>query len=173
MVRAALGRGTALNKGPRRLARFIPAGSVVAASALSLLPIVASVGWIPDFGLLLLLAWRLLRGDAIPSWWAAPLGLVNDLVTGSPVGLSVVIWSGAVLALDLLDRRTMWRDYWVEWALAALLLLLNDVIRWRTDALMGAPLPFAVLWPPLVIAILVFPLAAWAASTIDRWRLGR
>lgn len=173
MVRSALGRGPALNKGPKRLAQFTPAASVVAASALALLPIVASVGWGPDFGLLLLLAWRLLRGDAIPSWWAAPLGLINDLITGSPIGLSVVIWSGAVLALELLDRRTMWRDYWVEWALAALLLFLNDVVRWRVDALMGAPLPFAVLWPPLVIAIFTFPLAAWAASTIDRWRLGR
>jgi cell shape-determining protein MreD len=33
--------------------------------------------------LLLLLAWRLLRGDVIAAWWAAPLGLWNDLVLGS------------------------------------------------------------------------------------------
>jgi rod shape-determining protein MreD len=146
---------------------------VVAASTLSLLPIVTEVGWVPDFGFLLLLAWRLLRGDAIPSWWAAPLGLANDLLTGGPIGLSVAIWSGAMLALDLLDRRTMWRDYWVEWGLAALLLLVNEVARWRIDALMRAPHDLAVVWPPLIISILVFPLAAWAASALDRWRLGR
>lgn len=173
MVRAALGPGGVLARGPKPLAMFIPAGSVVAASALALLPIVTEVGWVPDFGLLLLLAWRLLRADAIPSWWAAPLGLANDLLTGSPVGLSMVIWAAAILALDLLDRRTMWRDYWIEWGLAALLLLANELIRWRVDAAMGAPHQLAVIWPPLIIAILVFPLMAWAASRIDRWRLGR
>jgi rod shape-determining protein MreD len=173
MVRAALGSGGSLARGPKRLARFVPAASVVAASALALLPIVTELGWVPDFGFLLLLAWRLLRGDAIPSWWAAPLGLVNDLVTGGPIGLSMAIWTGAMLALDLLDRRTMWRDYWVEWGLAALLLLANDAARWRVDAAMGAPHPFSVLWSPLLIGVLVFPLAAWAASAVDRWRLGR
>ena len=173
MVRAALGRGGSLTRGPKRMARFVPAASVVAASALALLPIVTELGWVPDFGFLLLLAWRLLRGDAIPSWWAAPLGLLNDLLTGAPVGLSMAIWTGAMLALDLLDRRTMWRDYWIEWALAAVLLLANEAIRWRIDAAMGAPHPLAVIWPPLIIAILVFPLAAWAASALDRWRLGR
>ncbi len=172
MVRAALGVGR-IDRGPKRLARFVPPISVVAASALSLLPIVASVGWVPDAGFLLLIAWRLLRSDAIPAWWATPLGLVNDLLTGSPVGLSMAIWTAAMLALDLLDRRTMWRDYWVEWALAALLVLADEAARWRIDGLMGAPLPFSVVWPPILIAILAFPVAAWAASAMDRWRLGR
>lgn len=173
MVRAALGTGNRLNRGAKPFARFVPAASVVAASALSLLPIVASIGWVPDFGFLLLIAWRLLRSDAIPGWWAAPLGLVNDLLTGAPIGLSMALWTAAILALDLLDRRTMWRDYWVEWALAAVLLLGNDAARWRIDAAMGAPLPFTAVLPSLLIAVLVFPLAAWAASALDRWRLGR
>ena len=173
MVRAALGRNSKINRGPKRLARFIPALSVVAASSLTLLPIVTTIGWIPDFGFLLLIAWRLLRADAIPGWWAALLGLVNDLLTGSPVGLSVAIWTAAVLALDLLDRRTMWRDYWIEWGLAALLIFGNDVARWRIDAAMGAPHEFRVILPPFIIGVLVFPLAAWCASALDRWRLGR
>lgn len=173
MVRAALGPGNRINRGAKPFARFVPAASVVAASALAMLPIVTSIGWVPDFGFLLLIAWRLLRGDAIPSWWAAPLGLANDLLTGAPIGLSVAIWSGAMLALDLLDRRTMWRDYWIEWALAAVLLFANEVLRWRLDAAMGAPLAFRTILPPLLIAILVFPLAAWVASALDRWRLGR
>lgn len=172
MVRAALG-GSRINRGPKRSARYLPAMSVVAASLLSLLPVVASIGWVPDLGFLLLIAWRLLRSDAIPAWCAAPLGLVNDLITGAPIGLSMAIWTGAMLALDLLDRRTMWRDYWIEWALAALLLLADETARWRVDAAMGAPVPFSMLVPPLIIAILVFPLAAWAASRLDRWRLGR
>src|SRR5687768_17405107 len=132
MVRSALGRpNSTLERGPKKFARLIPAWSVALASCLAILPIVTEVGWVPEFGFLLLLAWRLLRSDVIPSWWAAPLGLFNDLVSGGPIGLSVAVWTGAMIALDLLDRRTMWRDYWIEWALAALLILLSDLARWR------------------------------------------
>lgn len=174
MVRSALGRPTsALDRGPKRFAHYLPAWSVALASCAAMLPIIAQVGWVPDFGFLLLLAWRLLRGDVIPGWWAAPLGLFNDLVTGSPIGFSVTIWTASMIALDLLDRRTMWRDYWIEWGLAALLILAHDAARWKLDAVMGAPSPFSTLVPALVISILAFPLAASAASRIDRWRLGR
>ncbi len=34
-----------------------------------------------------------------------------------------------MLVLDLVDRRTMWRDYWIEWVLAAVLLLVNECAR--------------------------------------------
>lgn len=173
MVRAALGNNARLGRSPRSSAPFVPAASVAAASLLSLLPIVAQVGWGPDFGFLMLIAWRLLRNDAFPAWWAAPLGLWNDLVTGSPIGLSVFVWPLAMILLDLADRRTMWRDYWLEWLLAAVLLFIRAVIGWRVDGLMGAAHDMHMIWSPLLIAVLAFPLAAWAASRLDRWRLGR
>lgn len=171
MVRSALGRPSRIDRGPRKLARAIPAVSVAAASLLPLLPIVAEVGWFPETGFLLLLAWRLLRSDVIPAWWAAPLGLWNDLVLGLPIGLSVATWVAAMILLDLLDRRTMWRDYWLEWLLAAALLALSSLARREVDGAMGADYPLAVAVPPLVISILAFPVAAFVASALDRWRL--
>ncbi len=173
MVRAGLGAKRKIGQGPRLLAGFAPAASVVIASLLAALPIVSLSGWWPDFGFLVLIAWRLLRADAIPAWWAAPLGLFNDLVLGLPVGFSVALWTAALLALDLVDRRTMWRDYWVEWALAALLILAYESAEWRVAQLMGASLPFGRIIPPLLISIFTFPIAAWAVSRIDHWRLGR
>lgn len=173
MVRFALGRPNALDRRPKRLARAIPALSVALASLLALVPVVAEVGWMPDTGFLLLLAWRLLRSDVIPAWWAAPLGLWNDLVLGLPVGLSVATCTAAVILLDLLDRRTMWRDYWLEWLLAAGLLALAELARREVDAAMGAPYAYTNLLAPLAIAVLTFPLAAFVASGLDRWRLGR
>lgn len=173
MVRSGLGRPNALDRRPKPLARAIPALSVAAASLLPLAPVVAEVGWMPDTGFLLLLAWRLLRNDVIPAWWAAPLGLWNDLVLGLPIGLSVATFTAAMIMLDLLDRRTMWRDYWLEWLIAACLLALAEVARRQVDAATGASYPLVVLLPAIVIAILSFPVAAWAASRIDHWRLGR
>lgn len=175
MVRSALGRPDArLNKGPRAGADYIPAASVVAGSLLSLLPIVSSTGWWPDFALLMLLGWRLMRADAWPAWWAAPLGFVNDLLVGNPVGLSIALWAAMMIALDILDRRTQWRDYWIEWAIAALFITLAEVAQWRVAALLGAPVPFkTAALPAIVVSILCFPVAAFLAARIDRWRLGR
>ncbi len=173
MVRAALAQKRNIGQGPVAGARFVPAFSVMIASLLTALPIISTSGWYPDFGFLVLIGWRLLRSDAWPAWWAAPLGLFNDLVTGHPVGFSIAVWTAAMLLLDLADRRTMWRGYWLEWIFAALMLLANEAAEWRVAQVMGASLPFKTIVPPLLISILSFPIVAWFVSRLDRWRLGR
>ncbi len=175
MVRSALAqRGSAIGRGPRAGADYIPAMSVVLGSLFSLLPIVSATGWWPNLGLLMLLAWRLLRADAWPAWWAAPLGFVNDLITGSPVGLSISLWSAIMIAMDILDRRTMWRDYWIEWAIAALFIGLAELAQWRVAAILGASVPLNMsTGPAIIVSVLCFPVAAFLAARLDRWRLGR
>lgn len=172
MVRAALAQRK-VNQGPVAGAQYWPAISVMLASLLVVLPIVSMNGWFPNFGFLVLLAWRLLRADAFPTWWAAPLGLFNDLALGSPIGLSVAVWTAAMLVLDIADRRTQWRGYWLEWVIAAVLLLGQEAAEWRVAQIMGASLPFRSVVPPLLISVLSFPVAAWVVARIDWWRLGR
>lgn len=173
MVRAALSSPRRIGQGPRALATIIPPMTVAAASLLAALPIVSTSGWYPDFGYLVLISWRLLRADPWPAWWAAPLGLVNDLFTGYPIGFSIALWSATMLALDLVDRRTLWRDYWIEWVLAAVLIAIDEWLLWRVSAVVDAAPPFARMIPALVISICAFPLSAWLVSRIDAWRLGR
>ena len=173
MVRTALNSGRQIGRGPRVGAAYIPAATVIAASLLSALPIVSTSGWYPDFGFLALIAWRLLRSDPWPAWWAAPLGFANDLITGAPIGLSVAWWTATMLLLDLIDRRTIWRDYWIEWALAAVLLLLNESVERWVAGMMGAAVPIVSIAPPLLISVFTFPIAAWVIARLDHWRLGR
>jgi rod shape-determining protein MreD len=173
MPRSALQVGARLNRGPRPGVTVIPAASVIAVSALAILPVVTQSGAWPDFGFLMLIAWRLLRADAWPAWWAAPLGFVNDLLTGMPIGFSVALWTAVMLVMDLIDRRTQWRDYWIEWALAAALILLAEAAEWKVAIWSGAPVPFTHMLPAIVISILAFPLFAYIASRLDRWRLGQ
>jgi len=174
MVRSALGPAPGkLGRKPSPLAAYLPAATVVLGSLLAALPIVATSGWYPDFGYLVFIGWRLLRADPWPPWWAAPLGFVNDLFTGYPIGLSVALWSATMLALDLIDRRTMWRDYWIEWVLAAVLIAIDQWLQWRVARVVGAAPDFVNMVPAIVISICVFPAIAWAVSRADAWRLGR
>jgi rod shape-determining protein MreD len=118
--------------------------------------------------LLLLIAWRLLRADAWPAWWAAPLGFVNDLILGNPIGLSVALWAAMMIAMDILDRRTQWRDYWIEWVLAAVLIAMDEWLQWRVaKAVYAAPSPRRRRGPAIVVGILCFP-GAFLAAQIDR-----
>lgn len=173
MVRAALSSPRRIGQGPPAYAPYVPALSVVAASLLSALPIISVTGWYPDIAFLVLISWRLLRADPFPAWWAAPLGLINDLFTGAPLGFSVALWSAVMLVLDLADRRTMWRDYWIEWLLAAVLIVIEQWFEWRVAAWGGASIPLVQMFPPLAISVLLFPVTAWLVSRIDRWRLAQ
>jgi rod shape-determining protein MreD len=67
----------------------------------------------------------------------------------------------------------MWRDYWMEWVLAAVLIAINEWLEWQVAGLTGAPVPFNRVVPPLVITIFLFPIIAWIVSRLDQWRLGR
>jgi rod shape-determining protein MreD len=173
MVRAALSGQSKFQRGTVTGADFVPAASVVLASALATLPIVSLTGWWPNFGFLMLIAWRLLRADPWPAWWAAPMGFANDLLTGAPIGLSVALWSAVMLAMELVDRRTEWRDYWVEWAIATVLIAVDRWFDWQVAGIAGAPVPFLQIVPAIVIGVLAFPLAAMIAARTDRWRFGR
>src|SRR5919107_5815674 len=156
MVRAALASPRRrIGRGPSRIAAFVPATTVVIASLLASLPIVTTSGWYPNFGFLVLISWRLLRADPWPPWWAAPLGFVNDLFTGYPLGFSVALWSATMLALDLIDRRTMWRDYWIEWVLATVLIAIDQGLQWRVAAAGGGGAPNPPGGPPPIHFILV------------------
>jgi rod shape-determining protein MreD len=173
MVRAALTPPRRIGHGPSRFAAYLPAATVVAASFLAALPIISKAGWYPDFGYLLFISWRLLRADPWPAWWAAPLGFVNDLFTGYPIGFSIALWSATTLALDLIDRRTMWRDYWIEWMLAAVLITIDEWLQWRVARVVDAAPSLTRMLPPLVISICLFPASHWIVLRIDGWRLGR
>ena len=90
---------------PPGRARALPWVTVIAGSLLTIVPVVASLALLPPMGLIMLLAWRLLARFALRAWAAAPLGFVDDLVSGQPLGSAVLLWSLCFLAIDLIEQR--------------------------------------------------------------------
>lgn len=153
--------------------RFVPVGSTLAASLLALLPVVASRPLVPELALLVAIAWRLLRPEIWPAHMALGLGLFNDLVAGHPLGQSMATWTILFLACDFIDSRVGFRDYWMDWLIAAAAMLFYSAAAWYIALLMGAPMRFSILLPQLGVAVLVYPLAARFVLALDRWRLSR
>jgi len=150
-------------------ARAIPWASVVAASALTAAPVVATVPLMPPAGLLMLLAWRLLARFSLRPWAAAPLGFWDDLVSGQPLGSAVLLWSLCFLAIEAVENRMAFRTVWHDWLIAGLAGALC-LIGGRLIAVPWAAPVGPLLAVQVAVTVLCFPLAARAVAWIDRRR---
>lgn len=94
--------------------------SIMAGSLITIFPFIASFPVLPPFGLMLLLAWRLHRPDALPIWSPLLLGLFDDLLSGQPLGSAMFLWTLCFFSIDLIERRViMLRSFWQDWLVAA------------------------------------------------------
>jgi len=153
--------------------QFVPLTTTILACLLSALPIVTSTPVVPDFGFLVLISWRLLRPEMWTATTALPLGLFNDMIAGHPIGQSMALWTIAFIVYDMMDTRLVFRDYIMDWLVAAVSVSLYICGEWYIGHLMGNRIPLAVLWPQMVASVLTYPLVARIVLTMDRWRLSR
>jgi rod shape-determining protein MreD len=154
--------------------RFIPVGSTLVASMLALWPVVTlGTPLVPEMALLVVIAWRLLRPEIWPAYMALGLGLFNDLVAGHPLGQSMATWTAIFLLCDYIDSRLGFRDYWMDWLIAAAAIVLYAAASWYIASMMGSAMHFSVMLPQIGVSVLVYPLIARIVLALDRWRLSR
>ena len=149
----------------------IPIASVALASMITALPIFTDEPLLPPFGLLMFLSWRLMRPGLLPVWSGVPFGLIDDLFSGQPFGSAGLLWSLAMLIIEIIDSRAIWRDHVQDWLIAAILIaavLLGGL--WIAGMAHAAPAP-AVLIPQIILSILLYPLAVRICARLDSWRL--
>jgi rod shape-determining protein MreD len=151
---------------------LVPIISVMLGSMLtSILPLVAGAPMLPPFGLMILIAWRLLRPGMWPAWIGLPLGLFDDLYNGQPFGSSALVWSLCMIAIELMDLRSVWRDHVRDWLIAALLIMFALFAGLGISSL-AQPAPEAeIIVPQMLLSILLYPLAVRFCARLDSWRL--
>ena len=149
----------------------IPITSVAIASMITALPIFTEEPLQPPLGLLMFLSGRLMRPGLLPVWSGVPFGLMDDLFSGQPFGSAGLLWSLAMLSIEIIDARAIWRDHLQDWVIAAILIaavLLGGL--WIAGMAHAAPEP-AVLIPQIILSILLYPLAVRICARLDSWRL--
>ncbi len=149
----------------------IPIASVAFGSMLTTLPVFTAQPLLPPFGLLMLLAWRLMRPGLLPVWSGVPFGLMDDIFSGQPFGSAGLLWSLAMLTIEIIDSRAIWRDHIQDWLIASLLIatvLLGGL--WIAALAHAAPSPI-VLLPQIILSILLYPLVVRICARLDSWRL--
>lgn len=141
--------------------------SVVLGSMVTLLPFVATFPFLPPFGLLMLLGWRLTRADAIKAWAAPLLGLADDMVSGQPLGSAMLLWSLCFILIDILDTRLVWRNFWQDWLIASGSIAFCLIAGRLIAAPLGAHVDTALLLQIIVCSAL-YPLVSRLCTRLDR-----
>lgn len=153
-------------------AKAVPIVSTMLASLIPLmLPAIAQAPILPPFGLMMMLAWRLLRPGFWAPWAPLPLGLFDDLASGQPLGSAMLSWTVAFLAIEASERTLVWRDYVQDWFTATLTIAGCIAAAYLFALFAGGAAPILVIVPQIVASILVFPLVARLCARLDGWRL--
>jgi rod shape-determining protein MreD len=150
----------------------IPIITTMIASMATLLPVVSSATTMPPWGLLMLLGWRLLDREIWPVWIALPLGLWDDMFSGQPMGSSMMLWSLAFLAIEVFDRRMIWRDYREDWSIAAGIITAVLIGGLIIANVTGGETPLIHIIPQILISVFCFPIIVRLCAMIDRMRRG-
>ena len=163
-----------LNRVPSRWALIgIPAASVMLGSMTTLLPQISLYPMLPPFGLLILLAWRMIVRDLWPVWAALPLGLFDDIFSGQPLGSAMLLWTLVFLVLDIFDRWMMWRDFRQDWGIAGTLVAVGLLVGLAIANSSGGDTSAVLIVPQIVVSVLMFPLMVRMCAWLDvlRWTL--
>lgn len=147
-------------------ARWLAPLSIVIGSLVTIMPFKASFPILPPFGLMMLLAWRLHRPDLLKPWAPVLLGFVDDLISGQPLGNSMLFWTMSFIAIDVLDTRIVWRDFLQDWVLAAGAISFCLIGGRLVASPLGAHVD-TVLLIQVVIAIALFPVLSRLVARLD------
>lgn len=139
-------------------------------SLVTIFPVAATLPLLPPFGLLMLLAWRLLAPLALRRWAPALLGLFDDCLSGQPLGSAMLLWTLSFFMIDLFDQRTIFRAFAQDWLIAAVAIAICLVGGRLFATPLGGHVD-SVLVAQIAVSILLFPFAARMVAWVDRRRV--
>lgn len=158
-----------INRAPSPwIARSIPWITIILGSLISVLPHIASAPILPPIGFMILLAWLQIRPGLLPIWAGLPLGIVDDMFSGQPFGSAVLLWSIAIIAMDMIEAKMPWRNFLIDWLSAAAFTLVYIGLG---VAIAHSAIPLFAMIPQLLLAVFLYPLVGRFVALCDRLRL--
>ena len=165
-------QGKRINRAPSPLlATIVPWLSIALSSIVPGLVFIASAPVIPPFGFLAFLAWKQIRPGLLPMWAGLPLGLIDDLYSGQPFGSAILLWSLAMILLDLVEARIPWRNFALEWLFGGFLIAAYLVATLVLANAAGGSTGALLIVPQIIIAVLLYPMVGRVVAMLDRLRL--
>ena len=151
----------------------VPYLSIMLGSLLPVLLIADVMPLVPPLGFLMLLVWRLMRPGLLPLWAGVPLGAFDDLFSGQPFGSGIMLFSLAMIGIELIEARFPWRGFWQDWFTASLAAVLYWIAALMLSGAHLTPDLLVVALPQILLSVLLYPIMARMVASLDRFRLAR
>ena len=166
--------GRRINRAPYAWrVRSVPYLTVMLGSLLPVLLIADLMPLFPSLGFLLLLGWRMVRPGLLPLWAGAPLGAFDDLVSGQPFGSAILLWSLAIIVIELIETRFPWRGFWQDWFTAGVIAVSYWFAALLVSGASVTPELLIVALPQALLSVMLYPIIARMVAGLDRFRLAR
>jgi rod shape-determining protein MreD len=166
--------GKRINRAPYAWrVRSVPYVTIMLGSLLPVLLIADLMPLFPSLGFLLLLGWRMVRPGLLPLWAGAPLGAFDDLVSGQPFGSAILLWSLAMIVIELIETRFPWRGFWQDWFTAGVIAVSYWFAALLVSGASVTPELLIVALPQALLSVMLYPIIARMVAGLDRFRLAR
>ncbi len=154
-------------------ARSVHYITIMLGSVLPFLVLADVLPLLPPLGFLVFLGWRIMRPGLLPLWAGVPMGAFDDLFSGQPFGSGVLLWSLAMIILELIEARFPWRGFYQDWFTASLGAAAYILATMIVSGAQPTPVMFLACLPQIALAILLYPFLAHLIAGFDRFRLSR
>ena len=166
--------GKRINRAPYAWrVRSVPYVTIMLGSLLPVLLIADLMPLFPSLGFLMLLGWRMVRPGLLPLWAGAPLGAFDDLVSGQPFGSAILLWSLAMIVIELIETRFPWRGFWQDWFTAGVIAVSYWFAALLVSGASVTPELLIVALPQALLSVMLYPIIARMVAGLDRFRLAR
>ncbi|MEC9344600.1 MAG: rod shape-determining protein MreD [Pseudomonadota bacterium] len=122
---------------------------------------------LPDFALIAVYVFAVQRPDLMPHWLAFLVGLLQDLLSGGPLGFGALICLGVQGLCSAQRRFLVGRPFAIGWIAFALVALAAGVVGWLLACVyyftLVAPAPALLQF---AITVALFPLVAAPLLTV-------
>jgi len=157
-------KGSPLQRLDQRIRHGLPFVSVLIAILVvatpTRLPGFASVA--PQLPLIAIYYWAIFRPDLLRPWAAFALGAVADIVGGTPLGVSSLVYL-AVLGVAGSQGRVLGKTFLMAWWGFAMIAAGAELVEWIMNSMiMVTVLPVQALLFQYLMTLTVYPLLAWA-----------
>jgi rod shape-determining protein MreD len=126
----------------------------------SRLPGFASIA--PQLPLICIYYWAIYRPDLLRPWAAFALGAVADMIGGTPLGVSSLIFL-AVQGVVESQRRVLGKSFLMAWWGFAIVAGGALLLQWAmSSVVMAVLLPVRAMGFQYLMTVIVYPLLAWA-----------
>ena len=89
------------------------------------------------------------------------------------MGSGIMLFSVAMITLEVIEYRWPWRHFAIEWAVAAVLIVVYIIATAFLAHMAGGVFSLILILPQLLLAVVVYPVVARAMGRADRLRLTR